>query len=170
MPLINSSYFTIERNWLSQFLASFAPGAAIQYEKRLTVQDVAAQQRMGQGVSPRAASRIVAKLDAWVDTPNEIQLWEAKRAAPVQGVIQLIGYQIELPHTWEGVNEALKPVSYHVLAEHPSDRATRLAAEYGIQIHIYLPDWLRGTELAAQQKGETRRLQYLASIGRVPPP
>lgn len=168
MPLINSTYLAVERQWLSEFLAGFAPNAAIQYEKRLTVQDVAAQQRMGQGVSVRAASRIVAKLDAWVDLPNEIQLWEAKRAAPVQGVIQMAGYILELPHTWEGTNEALKPLSYHVLSEHPSDRANRLASQYGIQIHIYLPAWLAGTELSAQQRGETRRLQYLASKGIIP--
>lgn len=164
MPLINSTYTAVERQWLAEYLLTYAPTGLVQFEKRLTRADLAAQQRLGPGVSPRSASRIVAKLDAWVDLPGEIQLWEAKRHAPVKGVYQLVDYKEGLPNTWEGVNEAIKPLSFHLLAEHAQGRAEELAAKWGIQYHVYLPDWLRGTELAAMERGEERRLAFRAKL------
>jgi hypothetical protein len=160
MPLINAHYFAVERRWLGEYLAAHEPSGVVQYEKRLTMADVAAQRRMGRGVKPRAASRIVAKLDAWVELPDEIQLWEAKRRAPVQAVVQLHGYQMVLPDTWEGQNEVVKPVTYHVLVEHDQWRAEALAREYNIAYHVYLPDWLRQIELEAMAKGQARRLAF----------
>ena len=168
MPLLNASYAAVERRWLSEWLANNEPFGMVTLEKRLTVADVAAQRRMGAGVKPRAASRIVAKLDAWVDFPDHIEMWEAKRRSPVQAVVQLRGYQLELPHTWEGQNEAVKPITYHVLVEHYQDRAQRLADEYGILYHVYLPDWLNQIELATMAAGQARRLAYLQSIGQAP--
>jgi hypothetical protein len=169
MPLINTSYFAVERQWLQEFLSSFAPLATVQYEKRLTIADVAAQQRLGSGVKARAASRIVAKLDAWAELPTEIQLWEAKRRAPVQGVVQLHGYQLILPHTWEGQNQIAKPVTYHVLVEHEQRRAQALAGEYDIAYHVYLPDWLKQVELDAMAKGEARRIAFQQRISTANP-
>ena len=170
MPLVNTSYFAVERQWISEYLSTYAPLASVQYEKRLTVADISAQKRLGSGVKPRAATRIVAKLDAWVDLPAEIQLWEAKRRAPVQGVVQLHGYQLVLPSTWEGQNEAVKPVTYHVLVEHEQVRAEKLAAEYGISYHIYLPDWLKQVELDAMAKGEARRIAFQQRFSTANPP
>jgi hypothetical protein len=168
MPLINSSYTANERQWLGEYLATYAPGAIIQFEKMLTRADLAAQRRLGQGVSPRSASRIVAKLDAWVDLPTEIQIWEAKRHAPTRGVHQLVDYREVLPTTWEGANQAFKPLTWHLLVEHSEGIAEQLAAKWGIFFHVYLPDWLKGVELAAMQRGEQRRLEYLDKLsGRV---
>jgi hypothetical protein len=166
MPLINATYNPVERRWLAEYLGRLAPLAAIQFEKRLTISDVAAQRRMGGGVKPRAGSRIVAKLDAWVTLPDGIQLWEAKRRAPVAGVVQLAGYQLILPNTWEGQNEAFLPLSYHVLVEHFQSRAELMAQQYGIHYHVYLPDWLKSIEVAAMAKGEERRLAYEQKISQ----
>lgn len=163
-PILNASYWAVERQWLKEYLNSYQPFGTIQYEKRLTVADVQAQQRLGSSVRPRAASRIVAKIDAWVDLPGEIQIWEAKRRAPVAAVVQLHGYQLVLPHTWEGNNEVGKPISWHVLAEHEQITAEKLAAEYGINYHIYLPDWLRQTELDVMATGEARRNALIQRI------
>lgn len=168
MPVVNASYNPVERQWLAEYLGQLAPLAVIQFEKRLTISDVAAQRALGRGVKPRAGSRIVAKLDAWVVLPNEIQLWEAKRRAPVAGVVQLHGYQLVLPATWEGQNQVYLPVSFHVLVEHFQQRAELLAAEYGIHYHVYLPDWLKGIEVAAMAKGEARRLAYEQKISQTP--
>lgn len=168
MPTVNASYNPVERQWLAEYLGQLAPLAAIQFEKRLTISDVAAQRALGRGVKPRAGSRIVAKLDAWVVLPNEIQLWEAKRRAPVAGAVQLHGYQLVLPNTWEYANEVFRPLSYHLLVEHFQQRAELLASEYGIHYHVYLPDWLKAVEVAAMAKGEARRLAYEQKIGQAP--
>lgn len=162
--IVNASYWAVERQWLKEYLNTYEPLGTIQYEKKLTLADLQAQQRMGSGVKPRAASRIVAKLDAWLDLPNEIQIWEAKRRAPVAAVVQLHGYQLVLPLTWEGNNEVAKPITWHVLAEHEQVHAERLAAEYNIAYHIYLPDWLRQTELDVMAKGEARRNALIQQI------
>lgn len=168
-PLLNASYWAVERQWLKEYLNSYQPFGSVQYEKRLTVADLQVQQRLGAGVKPRAASRIVAKLDAWLDLPAEIQIWEAKRRAPVAAVVQLHGYQLVLPHTWEGNNEVAKPITWHVLAEHEQINAEKLAAEYGISYHIFLPDWLRQTELDVMAKGEARRNALIQRIAAKTP-
>lgn len=163
-PVVNASYWAVERQWLQEYLNINAPSASIQYEKRLTLADVQAYGRMSPGVKPRAGSRIVAKLDAWVELPNEIQIWEAKRRAPVAAVVQLHGYQLVLPLTWEGNNEVFKNITWHVLAEREQVHAQRLALEYGINYHIYLPAWLSQTELDVMAKGQARRDALIQKI------
>lgn len=164
MPLLNKTYTPTERKWLSEYLAGRYPNAKIWYEKKLTQVDVAAQKRMGAGVKPRAASRIVAKLDAWVVLDDEIAIWEAKQYGQINAVSQLHAYELLLPSTWEGANHVDRPLTFHVLASAPNHVAGNYAKSVGIEWVVWRPQWLYDAQMESQRRGAERRAEYLQKL------
>ena len=159
-PLINRTYNRVEFKWLKEYLDQRYPGAAIEFEKKLTVPGEPYFSAASGGLQPTLARRIIAKLDAFLTFPDHYEVWEAKQYAGFNAVSQLEQYKETIGSTYEGQNHLKEPITYHLLTSHAKPEVQKTAESRGIEYVVYFPAWLRQTQQLVQEQGFQRRIAY----------
>jgi hypothetical protein len=160
MPVVNRSYRSVERQWLGEYLAQLHPTVTAFYEKRLHYEHPSAIAR-GPGGSPTGTEgRAVARLDAWIELADEIEVWEAAQWFHFGKLAQEEHYRDLLPRTYEGKHQVTKPVRWFALTSHARREIRDACGKAAIEYHVYLPDWLREHQIESQMLGEARRRQF----------
>jgi hypothetical protein len=160
MPIINRSYRAVEAEWLNEYLTQLYPGVSKFPERRLHYEHPSAIVR-GPGGSPTGTEgRAVARLDAWIELADEIDIWEAAQWFHAGKLGQLIHYRDLLPRTYEGKYQVTKPTRWFALTSHGRREIADACAAAGIEYHVYLPEWLRQHQIESEMLGEARKRQF----------
>jgi hypothetical protein len=164
MPIVNRSYRSVERDWLFEYLRQLHPTISAFYERRLHYEHPSAIVR-GPGGSPSGTEgRAVARLDAWIELADLIEVWEAAQWFHAGKLGQLIHYRDLLPRTFEGRHLVHKPVRWFALSSHARREIRDACIAANIEYHVYLPAWLREHQIEVEALGAARRRQFQEEV------
>lgn len=131
----------LEKRLRDEYLDSlFAP---YQIHRNQKLGDVVSQAPVGIEASEAAAfANRLSYADALVDTNDSVQLWEAKLSANSGAALgQLLVYQHKFNRSPHLSHLHGKPLSLHLVASEIDADAMAVAAQLGIHVHLYRPQW-----------------------------